>query len=356
MKLVIQPPAETGDPHADLMTFLQRAIEIEHATIPPYLTAMYSLLPGKNESARAIIRSVVVEEMSHMALAANILSAIGGAPAFTAAGFIPTYPGGLPYKIGDQPGQPAFEVHLAPFSLDVVQNTFMVIELPETPPLDFPVVEAFAVTQHDDTFKTIGAFYQHVRELIIQLGPDVYSGAPTHQLTHPHGTFVIRSQSDAIRAVDQIVRQGEGTSKLPTGDAGGEIAHYYRFAEIVKGRMLVPDPMQSLGYAYSGSEIAFDRTGVVPIVTDAKQSQYPAGSEAARISRQFNGLYGNMLRVLEQAYTGKDVVANVIGLMFDMKIIAQRLMSIPIPQPSDIAGAPAFAAPTFEFAETHAAL
>jgi hypothetical protein len=356
VKLVIQPPVETGDTLADLKTFLQHAIQLEHATIPPYLTAMYSLVPGTNELARALVRSVVVEEMSHMALAANVLSAVGGTPRFTAADFIPTYPGGLPYKIGDEPGQPPFAVHLAPFSLEVVQNTFMVIELPETPPLDFPVTALKAAVEPDETFKTIGAFYQRIRELVIAAGPDVYSGDPGRQLTHPQGTFAIRSQSDAIRAVDQIVRQGEGTSTLPTGEAGGEIAHYYRFAEIVKGRLLVPDPMQELGYSYSGAPVAFDDKGVIPIVTDPKQDTYLDGSEAARISRQFNGLYGNLLRMLEESYTGKDVVANVIGIMFDMKIIAQRLMSVPVPQISQIAGAGRYAAPTFEYALTRAAL
>jgi len=354
MRLVVQPPAETGVVHDDLRTYLQRAIELEHATIPPYLTAMYSLLPGKNDVARALIRSVVVEEMSHMVLAANILSAIGGAPSFTAEDFIPAYPGGLPFKIGDQPGQPPFEVHLAPFSLQLVENTFMAIELPENPPLDFPVLEALAAPA-EETFTTIGAFYQRIRELILAAGPSLYTGDPARQPRHPYGTFAIRSQADAIRAIDQIVRQGEGTTTFPTSGSGGEIAHYYRFAQIVKGRMLVPDPMSRLKYSYSGAEIPFRPDGVVPIVVDPKQSDYPEGTEAARISRQFNGLYGTLLRMLEEAYSGKDVITNIVGIMFDLKIIAQRLMSVPIPQPPDYVGAPVFAAPTFEFALTHAA-
>ncbi|MCB0847813.1 MAG: hypothetical protein KDE26_31385, partial [Bacteroidetes bacterium] len=81
--------------------YLQKAIELEHSTIPPYLTAMYSLIPGKNDEIAALIRSVVIEEMMHMTISANILIATGGAPKINTAGFIPSYPGPLPMGIGD---------------------------------------------------------------------------------------------------------------------------------------------------------------------------------------------------------------------------------------------------------------
>ena len=39
---------------ADLHRFLQSAIELEHATIPPYLTAYFTLHLGSNEEIAAI--------------------------------------------------------------------------------------------------------------------------------------------------------------------------------------------------------------------------------------------------------------------------------------------------------------
>ena len=42
----------------DLYQYLQGAIELEHATIPLYLTAVFSIKPGFNGEARAIITSV----------------------------------------------------------------------------------------------------------------------------------------------------------------------------------------------------------------------------------------------------------------------------------------------------------
>ena len=65
---------------AAVQAALQQAVELEHATIPLYLYALYSLVPGKNDAIAAIIQSVVVEEMLHMTLACNVLNAIGGAP------------------------------------------------------------------------------------------------------------------------------------------------------------------------------------------------------------------------------------------------------------------------------------
>src|SRR4051812_44331954 len=84
----------------ELYPWLQNAIELEHSTIPPYLTAMFSLKPGKNDEIARLIRSIVQEEMLHMTIVGNILIAIGGHPAINLPRFIPKYPGPLPMSIG----------------------------------------------------------------------------------------------------------------------------------------------------------------------------------------------------------------------------------------------------------------
>src|SRR2546421_835393 len=58
----------------------KKAVELEHATIPTYLYALYSLQPGGNLKIQSLVRSVVWEEMLHMSLACNVLNAIGGSP------------------------------------------------------------------------------------------------------------------------------------------------------------------------------------------------------------------------------------------------------------------------------------
>src|ERR1700750_3516779 len=100
-------PVHTLD---DLREHLQWAIELEHSTLPPYLCALYSIKPGTNAEAVAVITSVFIEEMLHMTLAANLLNAVGGTPVLDHPGFIPRYPAFLPHRAD------AFQVSLEPFS------------------------------------------------------------------------------------------------------------------------------------------------------------------------------------------------------------------------------------------------
>jgi Ferritin-like len=65
----------------ELHEHLSVAMQLEHATIPPYLLALYTIHPDTNLEATRILRTVVVEEMLHLTLAANICAAISGAPA-----------------------------------------------------------------------------------------------------------------------------------------------------------------------------------------------------------------------------------------------------------------------------------
>ena len=58
---------------------LQSAIALEHSTLPLYTAAMLSL-EVQNYPTYNTIRSVLMEEMVHMATAANMLAAIGGTP------------------------------------------------------------------------------------------------------------------------------------------------------------------------------------------------------------------------------------------------------------------------------------
>src|SRR5205823_10442304 len=99
---------------------------LEHSTIPPYLYALYSIKRGFNTAAASIIRSVVIEEMLHLTIAANTLIAIGGSPQLNTRGFIPLYPGHLPMDIHE-----GLLVGLEPLSRNLLGGVFMVIEEPE---------------------------------------------------------------------------------------------------------------------------------------------------------------------------------------------------------------------------------
>jgi hypothetical protein len=111
----------------DLRDHLQYAIGLELTTIPAYLCALYTIIPGVNSAACEVIQSVVLEEMLHMSLAANVLNAIGGAPATGPVGDgpspVPVYPATVPF-IDAMP-----VIRLRAFSMAAVDD-FIAIERP----------------------------------------------------------------------------------------------------------------------------------------------------------------------------------------------------------------------------------
>jgi hypothetical protein len=306
---------------SEMQDALQYAIQLEHATIPPYLTALYSLKSGTNEDIAGLIKGIVFQEMQHMTLAVNMLNAIEGEPAVDRPAFIPKYPGGLPFHIGDRNGH-RFEVPLKAFSLDVVENVFMRIEEPDKP-IVFPVGTALSVLVQQQ-FQTIGDFYRSVRA---RLKAEWFKGDPARQvkgIVKPVFTL-----ADAQAAIDLIVEQGEGTTTSPL--AGAELAHYYRFAEILHQKTLVPDTTVDEGFSYSGQPIPFDAAGVLPIVESPKSDLYPPGTVQRVASDTFNQYYSNLLRALHITFNGQpDNLDTAIGLMFDLKLQAIKLMGIPI--------------------------
>lgn len=331
--------------YKDLHSLLQNAIELEHATIPPYLTAMFSLKPGTNREIWKIIHSVVLEEMLHMSIACNVLNALGGQPAINKAEFVPKYPGPLPMGIGSGMG---LIVGLERYSKKQVKNVFMEIEEPEDP-LHFPVVRSMDMLESvEPEFGTIGQFYAAIQEQIAKLPGTELPGDPAFQMTTPFYSkselFPIHTKEDAIKALDIIIEQGEGTPESPI-DPEGELAHYYRFEELYVGRALVKDPSVEEGYSFSGPKIPFSAKDVYPILPNTKTADLPEG-EAKNQVVQFNAIYRKLLNGLHRTFNGEpDYFENTIGLMFDLKLYAEKLCAIPFP------GKPGFTVgPSFEFA------
>ena len=122
---------------------LRAAIKLEFATIPPYLTAMWSI-KEPTDPVKITIFGIVLEEMGHMGLACNMLVALGESPALATPGFVPTFPGPLPGDV--HPGLTVGLRRLTPSQL----KTFMDIEYPEGGPITALAARAF---------ETIGAFY-----------------------------------------------------------------------------------------------------------------------------------------------------------------------------------------------------
>lgn len=327
----------------DLFPLLQNAIELEHATIPPYLTANMSIKPGTNKEIWKIIHSIVIEEMLHMSIACNILNALGGSPVLNQPGFIPSYPGPLPMGIGH-----GLIVGLEALSLPVIKNTFMAIEEPENP-LDFPIKNLQMLEAATLDFATIGQFYQAIQIQIRQLAPERLPGDPKKQMTDTtmfpaDQLFPILTKQDAINAIDIIIEQGEGTAEKPV-DANNELAHYYRFEEIYNGKRLIVDKEEPLGYSYSGPRIPFDSNSIYPLMPNTRSFRLPPGSEARRLSENFSSAYARLVNALHRTFNGDPTyIQTALGMMYDLKLDGDKLVSMPYPgQPGYTVG------PTFEY-------
>ena len=147
---------------------LQTAIRLEFATIPPYLTALYSIKDGHNRQIYNSLRSVVIEEMLHMTQVANILIAMNARPEFDHVNIVPSYPSALPGAV-----LPGLNVTIKKFSIEHLREVFMAIEVPDLS------------SEIDSNLFTIGKFYNEISKCIDILGEDLFNGASNQQVHWP---------------------------------------------------------------------------------------------------------------------------------------------------------------------------
>lgn len=307
---------------ASLQAALQKAIELEHSTIPPYLTAYYTLSgtgPGPL-AARAIIHDIVVEEMLHMHLACNILNAIGGAPVINAPPFLPSYPGPLPMGIG---GDFGLCVGIKRYSNATVGNTFMEIEEPETP-IVIPVKpELKAILP---TYETIGQFYTAIGAEITAQGDTIFTGDPSRQVP---GATTVRDVDSALTAIATIITQGEGTPLSPR-DPASQYAHYYRFEELFRGMRIVADPASPSGYFFDPAQpITIDDTSDVTQMVDNPRLVDVSGDwRAAKLADECDAIYSKLLNALHIGFNGNPgwIDRNAVSVMFEFKNCIEELL------------------------------
>jgi hypothetical protein len=301
-------PLDTDD---DLRVALQNAIRLEHATIPPYLTARATLKEGASASvdyAREEIKRIVVEEMMHMTLACNILNAIGGNPVIADAGEVPKFPGPLPMGVAG-----GLEVRVRRYSRALVQDTFMKIEEPEDP-LAIPTLpqpREFATAP-----LTIGQFYGQIRARIDD--PNLFVGDAARQVTVFGKQHLVTDVKTAQQAIDLIVQQGEGTRQLPL-DQKKEVAHYYVFQQFSKGMRIAKSTASPLEVGFDPAQpITIDEIAdVIQMVDDPSTVAYDeADSHIEAIAAQADSAYTKMLSALHDGFNGEPTkVQSAIDVM-----------------------------------------
>lgn len=349
----------------ELRYYLTQAMVIEHATLPPYLTALYSIKPGSNLEAFHIIRDIAVEEMLHLTLAANVFNAVGGniEGVLTNPDFVPSYPTLLPTN--PEP-EDAFEVHLGKFSKETVE-TFLKIERAKHVPDDKPIVPSRRAQlakkavfkllgkEEDLHYYSIGLFYTEIIRGLKALdkqykaeGKNLFIGDPKKQITREYyydgaGDIVkVTDLDSALKALYVIQTQGEGSGSDTIYDAEKELCHYYRFQQLgmEQPRYYVidkEDPRNSdKPDAPTGEEFAVDFEAVYPVMPDltlSKLRQYcEADSELYTHALEFQKAYSQFLAEIEYSFNGHpEQLLPAVGGMFRLKELANSLIRNPIP-------------------------
>jgi hypothetical protein len=338
----------------ELHHYLHLAMQLEHATIPPYLLALYSIHPGTNPDASHVLRTVVVEEMLHLTLAANILNAVGGTPDLTAPDFVPLYPTPLP------DGETDFKVDLQRFSKEAIE-TFLKIERPgEAPDEASRLVrrpgEKSLVSkplQHPELhYYSIGEFYAEIARGINYLAETVgpaklFTGNPAKQATPEYyysggGELIpVMRLEDAAAAIDLISGQGEGLGG-EIYDKEHELAHYYRFDQLKRGRYYQPGDQP---HEPSGPTLTVDWDAAYPIEKNPRVKDY-GDAELYAAAIAFNRSYAQFLALLTKAFNGQpQLLLDAVPQMFRLREKITQLIHNPIPGKPGV-----HAAPTFELA------
>ena len=337
-----------------IFSLLQKAMELELSTIPPYLTAWLTIKKNpkkhQNHVAANIIHSVMMEEMLHMVLVGNLMYSLGGKVSLREEN-IPNYPLRMNFKDRN------FLVNLAGFSLDAIE-TFLQIEKPNNISLAFGAFERINIPA-----VTIGEFYKDIIDRLNQMCDefgeiDVFCGDASKQIDEKYywgsngKPIVITNKESADKALKIIINQGEGsdgTIFIDTKDyeyyfkPPEEIAHFFRFWEIHCGRHYCTTDRPK-DYP-SGEKLCVNYKDVFPIKQNVKSSDYEPSSRLATLNDAFNRQYSLMLTQLEQAFNGTpSVLYNaIVNGMHSMIPIAMEMMSLRISDDGDeICGAPSF--------------
>ena len=227
----------------DLWWLLAEASQIEQMIMCEYLFAEFGLKEGTDEGLteeqadavgrwRKVLHGIAVEEMLHMALVANVMSAIGAAPSFGRPNF-PQTSGYFPSGV---------LLALVPFGEQALEH-FLYLERPEgmelqdaagfvpgAPPRE--PLQADELMPRGQEFATIGHLYRGIEEglrsLCSRVGERaVFVGSPRAQATpeefHWPQLIPVTDLDSALAAVGEIIEQGEGAR----GD--WQDAHYGRF-------------------------------------------------------------------------------------------------------------------------------
>ena len=311
----------------ELIYLLAEASELEHALCCCYLFAAFSLkrtpdedlTPSEHEAVvrwERAISGVAVQEMLHLALASNMLTALGAAPRLRR----PNFPQRSRY----------LPLTLRPFDERTLDH-FIFIERPEG--MEFPDAPGFDVAPPqpapaDDgvepveiPFATVGQLYRDIEEgfkaLCAKNGEQrVFIGPPRAQATPDYfpfsGLVAVTDLPSCLKAIEEIVEQGEGLR----GDI--ENSHYARFLAI-RGEL---DRLRAGRSDFEPSRPVMENPFTEP-PDDSTGYNLIDHPDARALSELFNASYGLMVEMLMRFFAHTEesdeelstLAATAIGVM-----------------------------------------
>jgi hypothetical protein len=361
-----EPPIVIED-REELIFMLSEAAALEHMIMCEYLFATFSLKRDVSEGVTAaqleaikgwerVVSLVASQEMLHLALVSNMLTAIGSNPFLRH----PNFPQRAKYY------PPGVQLALLPFGEHALQH-FLYLERPEGMDLDdAPEFAVLAIpkpglTLDDDqivpqsqNFATIGHLYRGIeqgfRHLVEKYGEGrVFIGPPRAQATQEYfgwpELIAVTDLASACQAIETIIEEGEGAR----GD--WRQAHYGKFLQIMQEYRDLKQ--QDPGFEPARPVVAAyvrppGDTSEVPIISDPV---------TAGISELFNASYQVLLQLLMRYFIHANetedelqtLSSTAVSAMFMViKPLGQLLTTLPVGPdlPGKVAG------PTFEIYQT----
>jgi len=320
-----------GLEHREALVYtLGKAAELEHLIMLQYLFAAFSLKQGVGEGPteeqlaaiqrwRKTLLAIAEQEMLHLALVQNLLTAVGAAPRLARPNFpMPaySYPAGV-------------RIELVAFGEAALRH-FAFLERPEGMDVEdaegFEAIERAVALSHDgkdeivpqlQEFDTIGQLYRSIgaglEYLAERLGTErLFIGPPDAQATEEHFRWpelvAVTDLASAGRAIDTIVEQGEG--------ARGEWrdAHFGRLLGILDEylELKAADPAFEPARPVVAANVRQQATGVVvPLITDPGTT---------RCMDLLNVTYEVLLQLLSRYFAHTDETPEQLEVLADISV------------------------------------
>ena len=341
-----------------LVYLITQACELEQGVLCEYLFALYSLKRdpqdelGSQQLAQVarwgrILSKVAIQEMQHLALATNLLTALGVVPHLHRPNF--------PIRCQWYP--PDVRLALVPFGEAALRH-FMYLERPDS--IDLEDAEAFAaicecrpltatpatLMAAPQDYHTVGHLYRSIEHGFARLvdrhgEAGVFIGPPGAQASREvfgwPELVAVTDLASARAAIELIVEQGEG--------AGGDWreAHFGRFSTILE---------EFLAATRANPDFSPARPGYVRRPPDQPQATIISDPLTAQVADLFDAAHQTMLQALCRCFLHSDetseevrtLVQTAVRLMAGvLRPLGSLLTTLPLgpAHPGELAG-PAF--------------